>query len=205
VKGQGRPLSLLVTLLAGLALSACGTTTSGLDVRYPEAGVNQSLLASAPPRRVEISPVADRRLDTARIGSKPKDGGAIVTSRPVTEIVGEALALEVRKNGHTVVSDKKDVVLAGAVEEFRLDVVSGYSSTQYVGRVVIAVTLVDGRSGDQLLTRRYVGISRRQIDKGSDKDWRDVMDVALARSMHDLATDPELAAVLTRLLTAFNP
>lgn len=201
----GRLLSLLVILLAGLALGACGTATSGLDVRYPEAGVHRSLLAASPPRRVEISPVADRRLDTARIGSRPRDGGAIVTSRPVTEIVGEALALEIRKNGHVVVSDRKDVILAGAVEEFRLDVVAGYSSTQYVGRVVIAVTLADGRSGDQLLSRRYVGISRRRIDEGSDKDWRDVMDVALARSMHDLATDPELAAALTRLLTAFNP
>ena len=202
---SGRRLALVVILLAGPALSACGATTAGLDVRYPEAGVHRSLLASAPPRRVEISPVADRRMDTARIGSKPKDGGAIVTSRPVTEIVGEALALEIRKNGHAVVSDKKDVILAGAVEEFRLDVVAGYSSTQYVGRVVIAVTLADGGSGDQLLSRRYVGISRRQIDKGSDKDWRDVMDIALARSMHDLATDPELAAALTRLLTAFDP
>jgi hypothetical protein len=154
---------------------------------------------------VEIAPVADRRMDTARIGSKPKDGGDIVTSRPVTEIVGEAITLEIRKNGHAVVSDKKDVILAAAVEEFRLDVVAGYSSTQYVGRVVLAVTLADGRGGDQLLSRRYVGISRRQIDKGSDNDWRDLMDVALARTMHDLATDPELAAVLTRLLTAFNP
>ena len=49
--------------------------------------------------------VNDRRLDTARIGSRPKDGGDIVTSRPVTEIVGEALALEIRKNGHAVVFD----------------------------------------------------------------------------------------------------
>jgi uncharacterized lipoprotein YajG len=202
---NGRPLSLLVILLAGLVLSACGVTTSGLDVRYPEASVHRSLLAAAPPRRVEIVPVADRRMDTARIGSRPKDGGAIVTSRPVTEIVGEALALEIRKNGHAVVSDKHDAILAGAIEEFRLDVVAGYSSTQYVGRVVIAVTLADGRRGDQLLSRRYVGISRRQIDKGSENDWRDMMDVALARSMHDLATDPELTAALTRLLTAFNP
>jgi hypothetical protein len=93
------------------------------------------------------------------------------------------------------------------VEEFRLDVVAGYSATQYVGRVVIALTVAEPRSGDRLLTRRYVGISRRQIDndKDSDNGWRDVMDVALARTMHDLATDPELAAALTRLLTAFNP
>ena len=172
----------------------------------PRPACTAPSLASAPPRRVEIAPVADRRMDTARIGSKPKDGRRdIVTSRPVTEIVGEAITLEIRKNGHAVVSDKKDVILAAAVEEFRLDVVAGYSSTQYVGRVVLAVTLADGRGGDQLLSRRYVGISRRQIDKGADNDWRDLMDVALARTMHDLATDPELAAVLTRLLTAFNP
>jgi hypothetical protein len=202
-----QPLTLPAILLAVLAVSGCGATTSGLDVRYPEAGVNRSLLASAPPRRVEISPVVDRRVDTARIGSRPKDGGAIATSRPVADIVGEALALEIRKNGHAVVSDNKDVVLSGVVEEFRLDVVAGYSATQYVGRVVIALTVAEPRSGDRLLTRRYVGISRRQIenDKDSDNGWRDVMDVALARTMHDLATDPELAAVLTRLLTAFNP
>ena len=200
-----RPLLPPAIFLAVLAVSGCGASRSGLDVRYPEAGVNRSMLASAPPRRVEITPVADRRLDTTRIGTWPKDGGDIVTKRPVAEIVGEALALEIRKNGHVVVSDKKDVVLAGAVEEFRLDVAAGYSSTQYVGRVVIAVTLTDGHSGGQLLTRRYVGISRRQVDKDSEIGWRDMMDVALARSMHDLATDPELAAVLTRLYTALNP
>ena len=144
-------------------------------------------------------------MDTARIGSRPKDGGDIVTSRPVTDIVAEALALEIRKNGHSVVSGKTDAVLSAAVEEFRLDVVTGYSKKQYVGRVVIAVTVANPHSGDTLLTRRYVGISRRQVEKDSDNGWRDTMEVALARTMRDLATDPELAAVLTRLLTAFNP
>lgn len=201
------PLTLLAIILAVLAVNGCGATTSGLDVRYPEAGVNRSMLASAPPRRVEIPPVSDRRVDTVRIGSRPKDGGAIVTTRPVADIVGEALAVEFRKNGHAVVSDDKDIVLSTVVEEFRLDVVAGYSATQYVGRVVIELTVVEPRSGDRLLTRRYVGISRRQIDKNKDSDngWRDAMDLALARTMHDLATDPELAAVLTRLLTAFTP
>jgi hypothetical protein len=31
------------------------------------------------------------------------------------------------------------------------------------------------------------------------------MDVALARTMHDVATDPELASAMSRLSTAFNP
>ena len=198
-----RPASLAALVLGVLAASGCGVKTAGLDVRYPEAGVNRSLLASAPPRRVEMLPVVDRRADTKRIGTR--EGGDIVTSRPVTDIVGEALLLEVKKNGHTVTADRRDVVLAGAVEEFRLDVVGGYSSTQYVGRVVLAVTLADPRTGETLLIRRYVGISRRVVDKDSDNGWRDVMDVALARTMHDFATDPELASVMTRRLTAFNP
>ena len=197
------PAHLAALVLGALAASGCGVKTAGLDVRYPEAGVNRSLLSSAPPRRVEMLPVVDRRADTRRIGTR--EGGDIVTSRPVTDIVGEALLLEVKKNGHTVTADRKDVVLAAAVEEFRLDVVGAYSSTQYVGRVVLAVTLVDPRSGETLLIRRYVGISRRVVDKDSDNGWRDVMDVALGRTMHDFATDPELASVMTRLLTAFNP
>ncbi len=198
-----RPVRLVALVLSLLAASGCGVKTAGLDVRYPEAGVNRSLLASAPPRRVEILPVADRRADTKRIGIRA--GHDIVTSRPVTDIVSEALVLEVMKNGHTVAAERRDVVLAGAVEEFRLDVIGGYSSTQYVGRVVLAVTLADPRSGETLLLRRYVGISRRVVEKDSDNGWRDVMDVALARTMHDVATDPELASAMSRLSTAFNP
>src|SRR5262249_646532 len=195
---------LFVALLLGvLAASGCGVKTAGLDVRYPEAGVNRSLLASVPPRRVEIVPVADRRADTKRIGIR--EGNDIATSRPVTEIVGEALVLEVKRNGHSVTADRRDVVLAGPVEEFRLDAIAGYPTPQYVGRVVLAVTLADPRRGAALLVRRYVGISRRVVDKDSDNGWRDVVDVALARAMHDFATDPELASVMTRRLTAFNP
>ena len=188
-----RRSSVLLSLLLPI-ISGCGT--AGLDVRYPEARVNRTVLASAPPRRVEVGPVADRRMDTTRIGVKLKNAGDIVTSRPVTDLVREALVLELSKNGHSVVSNGRDVVLAAAVEDFRLDEVSGYASTRYVGRVVIALNIVDGRSGEILLTRRYVGITRRQIDKASEDAMRETMDAALARTMHDLATDPELAKAL---------
>jgi len=203
VTGQrARTSTVLLTLLLPL-VSGCGT--AGLDVHYPEARVNRTVLASAPPRRVEVGPVADRRMDTARIGVKLKNAGDIVTSRPVTDLVREALVLELTKNGHSVVSNGRDVVLAATVEDFRLDEVPGYASTRYVGRVVIALNMVNGQSGDILLTRRYVGITRRQIDKASDDAMRETMDVALALTMHDLATDPELARALASVRTAATP
>ena len=200
----GRPARISSVLLSLLLPTIGGCGTAGLDIHYPEARVNRTLLASAPPRRVEIRPVDDRRSDTT-IGVKPKNTGAIVTSRPVTDLVREALVLELSKNGHLVVSNERDVILAAMVEDFRLDEVAGYASTRYVGRVVISLNIVDGRSGDILLTRRYLGIKRREIDKPSDDARRETMDAALARTMHDLATDPELAKALASVRTAATP
>ena len=103
VTGRLARISILLSLLLP-TISGCGT--AGLDVHYPEARVNRTVLASAPPRRVEIRPVADRRMDTTRIGVKPNNEGDIVTSRPVANLVREALVLELSKNGHSVRSQR---------------------------------------------------------------------------------------------------
>jgi len=196
----------LVVLLSLAALVSAGCARpSGLDVRYPEAGANRAMLASVESRRVEIKPVTDGRVDTTRIGSKPDNGGDLVTSRPVADIVREALAVEIGKNGHAVVVSRSDVILAADVEEFWLDVVRGYATTQYVGKVVIALTVLDGRTGDGIVTRRYVGVRRRHVDTVSDDAAREVMDAALARSIRDLATDPALVTAFGRVTTAAAP
>ena len=191
----------IAALLCSLALaSGAGCARNqGLDVRYPEAGVNRALLASVPPQRVGISPVVDRRLDTSRIGALPKDGRLIVTRRPVSDIVRDALAVEVSRNGHAVLPDAQDVVLAAEVEEFWLDVVVGRSHAQYVGKVVLALSVVDGRNGDTLFTRHYAGTKRREADADAKDVAREVMDAALARTLHDFATDPKAVAAFGRL------
>ena len=190
-----RATTSLMGLVAVLAAAGCGR--SGLDVRYPEARAHAAMLAAAAPRQVEVSPVVDRRAQTKRLGTDHKNGD-IVTSRAVVDIVHEALVVELTKNGYAIGSDRRDVIIAADVEEFWLDVVSGYAKTQYVGKVAIALRVADGRTGGMLLTRRYIGIKRREVDKGSNDVARTVMDAALARTMHDMATDPELVAAFAR-------
>jgi uncharacterized lipoprotein YajG len=187
-------------LLCGLALAwgAGCARTLGLDVRYPEAGVNRALLSSVPPQRVGISPVVDRRMDTSRIGSLPENGRVVVTCRPVTDIVRDALAVEVSRNGHAVLPDAQDVLLTAEVEEFWLDVVVGRSHAQYVGKVVLALAVVDGRNGERLFTRHYAGTKRREADADAKDVAREVMDAALARTLHDFATDPKVVAAFGR-------
>ena len=191
----------LLSLAALLGGAGCASVST-LHVAYPEAAVNRAMLASVQSRRVEIRPVADRRMDVGRIGTRPADGKAVVTSRPVPDVVREALALEIGKNGHALVTERGDVVLAADVDEFWLDAIAGYTTTQYVGRVVIALILVDGPTGSPLATRRYVGIKRQQVDKPTDDVARAVMDAALARAMRDLATDGALVAAFARATAA---
>jgi hypothetical protein len=182
--------------LLGTAAALAVGCASALDVRYPEASASPALLSSVAPRRVAIPPAVDRRLERARIGASPESQDAITTRRPVGEIVREALAVEIAKNGHLVVTDDADIVLAAEVEEFWIDSASRKGATHYVGRVALALMVIDARTGGRLLTRRYVGIKRLQAEADAVEAWGEVMDVALARTMRDVATDRELVAAL---------
>lgn len=184
--------SSLLAIAAVVGLLGCSRSVT-LDVRYPDAGVNRAMLASARPRRVDIRPLADRRADTARIGVQADGDKPIVTSRAVADIVREALVSEVQKNGHAVVADNAELVLAADVDEFWLDAVAAYASVHYVGKVALSVAVVDARTGETLVTRRYVGIRRQQAKRDDKHAGLEVMDTALSRALHDLATDVELA------------
>lgn len=187
-----------VAILIALLSLVGGCASRTLDVSYPQTEVKKALLAGVAPRRVVVAPVTDRRGDKDRIGATPEDKKPIMTARPVAEIVREAVVLEIEKNGHQVVPGPGDVVLATDVEEFWLDAVGRSKNTQYVGRVAIAVSIADGATGERLWSRRYVGIRRQNAEADSKTTWREVMDTALARTIRDLATDPDLALTVAR-------
>jgi uncharacterized lipoprotein YajG len=186
-------------IAAGLALLALtGCASRPLEAGYPPQAARRALLGAVAPRKVVVTAVTDRRLQQDRIGNRPENGKPLVTSRPVPEIVRQALVLELGLNGHEVVTGPGDVVVNADVEEFWLDAVGGVPTPQYVGRVAIALVVAGGATGDRLLSRRYVGVTRRQGEADSRDTWRAVMDTALARTIHDVATDPDVAAALDR-------
>ena len=197
--------------LACLAMAMLGgcAHAPGLEIGYPDAAANRSLLASVGSRRVVIPPVSDARLEPARIGVKTPSNGKsdndFVTTRPVGDIVRDAVATEMAANGHAVVAGHGDVVLPTQVEEFWLDVVHGRSTTQYVGKVVFVLTVLDGRTGDQLVSHRYIATKREEVEHPSDDAARAVMDAALSRTMHDVATDPTIVAAFARATAAATP
>ena len=185
-----------VCFIALVGLAGCAGPS--LDIGYPDAAANRALLAAVAPRKIVVPAVIDRRANRSQIGATPEKGEPIVTARPVPDIIRDALVVELTKNGHEVVQGQGDAVVAMDIEEFWLDSVGRSSPTQYVGRVAIALLVADGRTGDRLLTRRYVGISRRTAGSDSQQTWREVMDTALARTVHDVASDPDVAVTVGR-------
>jgi uncharacterized lipoprotein YajG len=174
-----------------------GCASSVLDVGYHTASTpSPPTSAAAQARRVVIRPVVDRRLDRTRIGPASKNGEALVSRRPVADIVQDALAVELTRAGYSIVAQGGDVALAPEIEEFWIDVVSGYKTTLYVGRIVIGLAVIDVASGEQVLARRYVANSRREADDDPNGAARDALEVALARALHDLAMDPTIPAAL---------
>jgi len=193
-----RPVAPLIlwAILAVLGAGGC-SASAVLDVGYPSAtATTPSMRARAQARRVVIQPVADQRMDRTRIGPALKNGQAMVSRRPLTDIVREALAVELTKAGYSVVAERGDVEVTPEIEEFWIDVVNGYKTTLYVGRVAIALAVVDGVSGNPVQIRRYVATSRREVDGASPSAARDALEVALARVLHDLATDPAIPVTL---------
>ena len=160
-----------------------------MDIRYRDAGAHASLLASASPMRVSIAPVADRRVDTKRVGTDEKDGD-IVTARPVVDIVHEALSVELGENGYAISVADRDVIVSMTVDEFWIDIVHGYSRAQCVGRVSVALVVTDGQTGGVLFTGRYIGTRRQEVDKVSNDAVRAILGAALIRTMRSIATDP---------------
>jgi uncharacterized lipoprotein YajG len=188
-----------VAVAAGLALLAlAGCASRPLEIGYPPQAAKRALLGSVAPRKVVVTAVTDRRVQQDRIGNRPENGKPLVTSRPVPEIIRQALAFELGLNGHEVVTGPGDVVITADVEEFWLDTVGGVPTPHYVGRVAISVLVAQPGTGDQLLSRRYVGVTRRPGEADSRDTWRAVMDTALARAIHDVATDPDLVSALGR-------
>ena len=104
----------------------------------------------------------------------------------------------VREAAFALLEDELPYAVAAEVEEFWLDAVGRSASTRYIGRVAIAIVIADAHTGQRLVGRRYVGIRRRTADADATEAWREVMDTALARTIHDLATDPDIALSLGR-------
>lgn len=193
-------VSLMALVLAVLLGGCFGVST--MEVGYGEAKAARGPLSGVSSRRIRID-VTDRRPQPGElIGFDPlghgfkAQRGAITAQQPVRLIVGDALASELARNGHVVVSeDSAERILVVDVRAFWLDIHQGSWNPRFSGTAGITVIVADGRTAHTLLVRDYDG---RAAETGGNREgnWESVMSGALERMVRQVATDPRLVEAL---------
>jgi uncharacterized lipoprotein YajG len=190
-------LGLAVVASVGL-VSGCAFTDATIKVAYREP--SPGALATVPPRRVEIGPIQDKRPETDKVGYK-RNGfnqktAKIQTAKPVPEIVREALAAELAKNGHVVGGPDSDFVLSADVTEFWLDISVGMFTMDFVGATGVELRVSPRAAAGAPVTRQYRGYHKETAMGGLEGTWEHVMNTALQHMMREMATDVRLAQAL---------
>lgn len=196
---------LVAILPLSVALAALGGCTRTLNVGYTEPMATRGPLSSVAPRRIDVGAFADKRTfadkrpETTTIGYQRNalghNVGDIVTSKPVPDIVREALIAEFKKNGHEITTGERDFVLSGDVTTFWFEWQYTFLADQFSGASAITLNVVDGRTGTTLLTRSYQGHTEKSM-LGRDPTWERAMNEALQRMVRDVSTDLQLIRVL---------
>lgn len=188
------PLSALV-LLGG-----CAFTKATLNVGYTDAMATRGPLSTVTPRKIDVGAFADKRPEIERIGYKRNMYGTktadIVTAKPVPDIVKEALATEFRKNGHDVTTSDRDLVVSGEITTFWFEFQVNFWTVEFFGTSAVTLNVLDGRTGQTLLTRSYQGHYTEKSGGGLDATWERVMNEALQRMVREVSTDLQLIRAL---------
>lgn len=194
------PIIVVQLLVVVAALGGCAFTQATLNVGYTEAMASRGPLSSIAPRRIDVGAFADKRPETNKIGYKRNGFGQktadIVTTKPVPDIVKEALTAEFKKNGHDVATAERDLVLSGDITTFWFELQVNFATIEFFGTSAITLNVVDGRTGTTLLTRNYQGHYTEKSMGGLDATWERVMNEALQRMVREASTDLQLIRVL---------
>jgi len=199
-----RAIVIGIVFFALLVTSGCtggsAITQANLDVSYNLAKAKVGPLSSVKPLKVEVGTFADKRQVTDRIGDKRNYLGwrmaKIVTTRPVPEIVREAIVSAFNKNGHIVTSDEKDIVVSGEIETFWFEYQANTWEVEFMGTVDVNMVVQDSRTGQVLFSKRYSGYHNTALKGGYHKEMADEMNAALENLTDQISNDPKLIEVL---------
>lgn len=193
-------VTLLVLMWLSLTLGGCAFTQANLNVAYDDAKAAKGPLSNVPARRLAIGEFKDVRPERDKIGYKRNGYGMktadIVTQKPVTDIVRQAVSAEFSKNGHRISGDAPEFVLAGEITTFWFDMQVNFWSVEFMGTVAVDFSVADGKSGAALATRKYQGHFNEKSLGGLDSTWERVMNTALALMIEEMSTDTKLLEML---------
>ncbi len=185
-------LRLAIIAFAGLSLSACAFGDAKLKVAFDPARAKAGVLSEAPATTVDLKDVEDARTEKPQIGYKRNGFGMktadILSVKPAPEIVKDALAAALEKNGHTI-GDSRYAVKT-KLNKFWFDAKTGLVTVEFYGSVQAEISVVDQQTGAAIYTELFDGYHSEKTGGGLSKTWTRVMNVALADLVNKVNLSP---------------
>jgi uncharacterized lipoprotein YajG len=189
---------------ASLAVTGCAFTRADLNVNYPESAAKQGPLSSIAPLSVQVDTFSDARPDRDRIGYKRNGFGMqtadIVTTQPVPLIIRDAIAVELKKNGHLTQADHA-AAITGVIRTFWFDIQVNFWTIEFMGTIGLDLAVVDSATKNVLITRTYQAHYDEKSMAGYTGTWERVMNVTLERLVRQIGTDQKLIDALKSINT----
>lgn len=156
-------------------------------------------LASIKPLKIEVVPFTDNRQTKNKIGELRNGfgmkAGLVNTAKPAPEIVQEAITKVFVKNGQTISSGDKDIVVTGSVDTYWFESQLRMSSWELMGTIDINLVVKDNK-GKTLFTKKYSGHNDKVIGLFWPKTIIEIMDAAMANLTDQIPYDTQLIDAL---------
>lgn len=182
-------------------LGGCAFGTAHVDAKLPPNASLKGPLSQAAPTKFEIQPFKDARTDMQRIGYKKNGFGMntadIVSTRPVTEVVVDAVSEGLRNNGH-VVGVPADITVTGDVTRFWFELKPNMFTVEFTGYAECDLQLLSAKTGKAIYQSHYSG-TYTEKSAGSlspEGTATKVMDAALEKLVEDVVFDQQLVEAL---------
>ena len=195
---KARPLRRAALLAAIAVLAGCGFTDLRLKLAPSAADARRGPLGEVAATSFVLRDLEDRRADSERVGYQKDVYGAnksdVLSASPVPELFRDAIAAELRANGHGVGVQGK-YRIEGAVTLYWVDMQPG-QSLMAIATAACALRIVDARSGVEIYAQEYTGHYTQPNAPGLARTYAEALRVALERMAWEVALDPKLVAAL---------
>jgi len=199
-----RTRALCIVSIILLSVSGCAFTTATVDLNYTPEATRKSPLETVSPIRVAVKVEDQRAADEQdRVGVKKNMYGMVtapvLSNSQVTQVIYDALKLELENNGHKIVSadaEEMNVTMSVHLTKYWSQPRIHFWDVEMLATVSSDIAIIRSRDKDTLCSKKITGTFRQSFQIADDSAYPVVLNGALGEFVRNFSLDPAILAGL---------
>jgi hypothetical protein len=179
---------------------------TALQLKYRPLSNPDNLLVFVSPIKIRLLNLEDNRKGSPestlvgerqmRVESQKLD---VMSKRPVSEVIIDALSSELIKNGHSVVEDNEDLSIKGKIQTFWLKTAVTPGEWDVIGEIQVVLEVVNSGNGESTLLGPYSARNNEVRSMNPEITILDrVLSGTLSKLVKKISLDTNFASALAK-------